>query len=133
MPDHIIIEKCEYFIRKHLDNLNDLNYEFANTVSNVYYKNFKNRDDIENLKTLRGVDEIELINRMISSYRKIKEKECAKDYNYISGLIIDEMKYGIKKAHTKSQVRRWIERVLKKKKIDEVQGLIDLMDVWSSK
>ena len=46
MPNQDVLELCEKTIRKDLGNIDDLPYELANTVANVYYKYFDQALDI---------------------------------------------------------------------------------------
>jgi hypothetical protein len=46
MPRKDVLEKCEKAIRKDLVSLDDLPYELANTIANVYYRFFKHTFDV---------------------------------------------------------------------------------------
>ena len=46
MPKKEILEMCEKGIRNDLESLDDLPYELANTVANVYYQYFNHSSEM---------------------------------------------------------------------------------------
>ncbi len=153
MPEQYIIELISYCIKKKLGDIDDIPLELANTIANVYYNsidqaikkwhkenpdtqsfNQDRQNDYEKLVMLNLADpdslkDIKMINKMISSYRDIKETETQRTAKYIGQMIIDTMKYKIKNAPEKSELKRWFERRIKKKNITEIPGLIEMLTV----
>lgn len=156
MSKQDVLEMCEKAIRKDLGNLDDLPYELANTVANVYYKCFDQAFDVmkrasnnpgwipkemkretDMLKGLtsfvensaRFKSDFETVPNFIEGLREIDKHEQPNLYQYTVDFILDCLKYDIKDAHKKTGLRRMIERKIKKRKVQEIPNLIGLLDV----
>jgi hypothetical protein len=155
MPKQDIIELCTIAISEDLGKLDDLPYELANTVANVYYKYFDSTFDIAKEKQEPGwipksVKREKDMSAGLSSYiedsaRIMTDFDAAKDfvknlrgidkhkqprlYKYWADFILDCLKYDIEGAQNKSAFRRMIERKFRKGKVREINNLIDLLDV----
>ncbi len=145
MPDKNIIRLSSYFIKNDIDSLNDLPLELSNTVANIYYNAIHqileekfNETELVKIKAeeiepfLKSkenhfLDDMELIKRMIKSFREIKVNEKQRDAHFISMLIIDEIKYKIETPHKKSFLLRWCLRFFRRKKVLEIENLNQLI------
>lgn len=157
-----ILELCEKGIRERLGSLDDLPYELANTVANIYYKFYDISIDWEQQRvnptlpagvreqfekdpnadifkaSKKYIEESFLIkhyfkgiNGWIDNLRKLKKMQPNnyQDYQFIVEVVLDQMKYRINNLENKSLIRRRIERKIKKRKVDEISNLIDLLNI----
>jgi hypothetical protein len=71
------------------------------------------------------------INGWIDNLRELKRRQPNnhQDYAFIVEIILDQMKYRINNLEKKSLIRRRIERKIKKRKVDEIPNLIDLLNI----
>jgi len=156
MPKKEVLEMCEKAIRKDLGSVDDLSYELANTVANVYYRYFdhsvdvmkrasnnpgwipkemkRETDMLEGLtsfveNTARFESDFDAVPNFIEGLREIDKREQPNLYQYTVDLILDCLMYDIKDAHKKTGLRRMIERKIKKRKLQEIPNLIALLDV----
>lgn len=156
MPNQKVLEMCEKAIQKDLGDLDDLPYELANTVANVYYKYFdyavdivkratnnpgwipkemkRETDMMEGLTSFienstRFKSDFEAVPKCIEGLREINKHEKPNLYQFTVHFILDCFKYDIKDAHKKTELRRMIERKVRKKKVQEIPNLVDLLDV----
>jgi len=151
MPKKEILEMCEKAIRDKLGTLDDLPYELANTVANVYYRFFAfGLDAIKRephslptcirretslakgmatfmQDTTRSITDVESVPAFIKGLREIVKHQQPNLYQYSVDFILDCLKYDIKNAHEKTGLRRMVERKIKKKKVKEIPNLVDLM------
>ena len=79
----------------------------------------------------RVIAELLCINCLIECLRIFRANPLLpkKAYPMTLHLILDIFKYRIERSFDKSPIRRKIERQLKKKDVDEIPNLIDLVDV----
>jgi hypothetical protein len=70
-----------------------------------------------------------LIGETIVNLRSLLKLNNSNLYNEFVETMLDFYKYGIEEPWNKSRFRRKIERLAKRKKIDEIPNLIDLMKV----
>ena len=156
MPKQEVLEMCEKAIRNDLGDLDDLPYELANTLANVYYKYFDHAVDVmkraannpgwipkemkRETDMLEGLtsfventaifeSDFEAVPNFIEGLREIDKHEQPNLYQYTVDFILDCLKYDIKDAHKKTGLRRMIERKIKKRKVQEIPNLIGLLDV----
>ncbi|MFH1934452.1 MAG: hypothetical protein ABIN18_23125 [Pseudomonadota bacterium] len=156
MPKQDILELCEKTIRKDLGNIDDLPYELANTVANVYYKYFdqaldimkrasnnpgwipkemkRETDMLEGLtsfveKYARFNSDLKAVPGFIEGLRGIDKHEKPNLYQFTVDFILDCLKYDIKDVNKKTGIRRMIERKVRKGKVQEIPNLVDLLDV----
>jgi len=152
MIDKKVLNICSATINQNLGRLDDLPYELANTVANIYYKFFlflmKLSEDAEgnpgwiprqmkqSSDWVSGfenfIDEyaivksdIESIKESIVALREIDRDAEPNLYSYTVEFLLDCYKYNIPQAYEKSPIRRKIER--KFKKPDEIPNLIELI------
>ena len=131
MPKQDVLEMCEKAIRKDLGNIDDLPYELANTVANVYYNLFDQAFDVmkrasnnpgwipkemkretdmfEGLKsflenTARFKSNFKAVPKFIKNLRKIDKHEQPNLYQFSVDFILDHLKYDIKDAHKKTGI-----------------------------
>ncbi len=155
MPKQDVLGICGKAIRKDLGNIDDLPYELANTVANVYYRYFNQAIDVikagsnkpnwvpqemeqeadvfEGLssfldKSAKIKSDVKRVSEHINNLRDIDKQNQPNLYQYIVAFILDGLKYDIKNAHKKSGLRRMIERKLKKGNVQEIPNLIDLIN-----
>jgi hypothetical protein len=153
MPKKEVLELCETAIRNELGSLDDLPYELANTVSNVYYQYFNHISDggvqtsknpgfistEMKRKTGMSIGLASFIARIITDYktapksvkliRSIDKHREPYIYQEAVELTIDCLKYDIKDAQKKSGLRRMIERKLRKDGVHEIPNLVDLLNI----
>lgn len=152
-----ILEFCRNAILKKFGRLDDLPYELANTVANIYYRFFlfginlpkdaedssgwisqqmKDGDDfmggmesfISEYAQVRS--DFESINEPILALRDINKDTQPRLYAYSVELLLDIYKYNIPNAHKKIPIRRSIERIFKKKGVNEIPDLVDRCEVF---
>jgi hypothetical protein len=155
MPKKEILEITERAIQGDLGSLDDIPYELANTIANVYYKYFLQQADMMKRATNPGwipeemkretnmkaamdsfiekweklQTDFDAASEFIKSLRGIDKREKPNLYQYSVNFILDCLKYDIKNAQGKTGLRRTIERKLKKNTIQEIPSLIDLLDL----
>ena len=149
MPDKMVLILVGILMEEKLGEVDDLPHELGNTIANVYVREIStglgdevcrqislsdnNRDALEQILTDFGLDDdsqendITLVNRMIRSFREIRETEKPRQAGYIAQIILDTMKYGIKDATGKSEMRRWFERRKKRGAVQEIPGLMGMI------
>lgn len=76
--------------------------------------------------------EFRFINAIIGYLRILQNHEQFAYNMMMIECILDAFKYRISKVTHKSPIRRKIERMLKKKKVDEIPNLVDLLGVMKS-
>lgn len=150
MPKQEVLEMCEKAIFKDLGSLDDLPYELANTVANVYYRYINHAVDVMKRKannpgwipkemkretgmmegltsfledSTRVKSDLESVPKFIESLREIDKHKQANLYQFTVEFILDCLKYDIKDAHKKTRLRRMIERRFKKSKVREIPNL----------
>ncbi len=80
----------------------------------------------------RALIEFRFINAIIGYLRILQSQQEQWKYGVMMvEIIIDVFKYQIKRSPDKTPIRRNIERKFKKKKVDEIPNLIDLLDVMN--
>lgn len=149
MIDKNVLAITEQTIRSVFGSVDDLSHEIANTIANIYYKYFlitlestvpsthplSDSEDGDILDELVLYGEyatslstaLQTIPKMIIAIRELdpilqpNSRKAAEDF------FLDIFKYDISNAHQKIGLRRMIER--KFKKVHEIPGLIDLMDI----
>lgn len=156
MPKKEILEMCENAIRKDIGSLDDLPYELANTVANVYYRYFNYAVDVmkqaannpgwipKQMKretdmlsgltsfledSARFKSDFEAAPEFIEGLREIDKHKQPNLYQFSVDFILDCLKYDIKDAQKKIGLRRMIERKFSKAKEREIPSLIDLLDI----
>jgi len=153
MPKKEVLEMCEKAIRDELGTLEDLPYELANTVANVYYRFFtlgldaikrrphslpasvKRKNSLaKGMATFmqdstRSITDVESVADFIKGLREIDKRQQPNLYQYSVDFILDFLKYDIKNVHEKTGLRRMVERKIKKNKVNEIPNLVDLMDI----
>lgn len=121
-------EICKTLVKNNIGSLKGLKPELKDTVCNVYLKEVENEINSSNGSSVFETESFsssrtDLLNRMIKSLNEIRETESKKEVNFITQLILDEMKYGIADAHKYSEINRLIKRVLRRKSVDEIKDL----------
>jgi len=156
MPKREILMMCEKAIKKDLDSLDDLPHELANTIANVYYKFYNLAGEVMDqssgnpnwlptqakreldlgtgLKSFvhdfdKFMNDRDAAPNFIRALREIDKRLQPNLYRFTVNFILDCLKYDIKNAGHKTQLRRMLERKLHKNRVQEIQGLIDLLDV----
>ena len=151
-----ILEMCENAIKKDLVSLDDLPYELANTVANVYYRYFNQAVDVakqaannpgwipKQMKretdmlsgltsfledSARFKNDLETAPKFIETLREIDKHKQPNLYQLSVDFILDCLKYDIKDASKKTGLRPMIERKFSKAKEREIPNLIDLLDI----
>jgi len=154
MPNPLILCICKNSIREDLGTLDDLPYELANTIANLYYRAFYKaayafeyrrlspksagslrlcrlggkqcvRDDMS--RPFRS--EFQAIADFVSEIRSIDKVDAPDLYWFAVKFMLDCLKYDIQDVGKKTELRRVIERQLKKPRIREVPGLVDMLNV----
>jgi hypothetical protein len=146
---------CEKAIRSDIGALDDIPYELANTVANVYYRYFdlsfeivkgaeenpegwipasvKNSSDpIKGLHEFgKYYDQIKShkssIGLAINSLKETDKYQRPNTYKFLVDFILDCYKYKLKSPQNKIGLRRRVER--KFVKVNEIPGLIDLLKI----
>lgn len=151
MTRQMVLTMCEEKIKNDLGSIDDLPYELANTVANIYYKflnytyqglgegkipkEIKREADLSEglssyLKsTNKRISDVQKIPEFIGELRKIDKYQTPNKYQAMIELILDILKYEIKDVFYKSGIRRAFERKMKKGKVQEIPNLVDLLDV----
>ncbi len=156
MPKKEVLEMCERAIRDDMGALDDLPYELANTVANVYYRYYNHTFDVMSRATnnpgwipkemQREVDmaagltsfiddsakimsDYEAAQKSVELIREIDKHREPDLYQSIVDFTLDCLKYDIKDAHKKIGLRRMIERKLIKARVQEIPNLVDLLDI----
>jgi hypothetical protein len=156
MPKQDVFEICEKAIRKDLGRLDDIPYELANTVANVYYKYFNQALDemkraINNPgsipkemkretnmhdglisfleKSAKFKADFEAVPKFIEGLREIDKYEQPNLYQAAANFILDCLKYNIKDANKKTELRRTIERKVRRGNVQEIPNLVDFLDL----
>jgi hypothetical protein len=148
------LQKAEDLIKCQLGTLEDLPYELANTIANIYYKYFVSLLETSETKTSGGfipnsmkqavgtsslenllkefitsheqiTSDVEAPYEHVLNLRGIDKTQKPNLYQSIVDFILDCLKYNIKNASIKFSFARMFER--KKNKVDEIPNLIDLM------
>ncbi len=153
MPKKEVLDMCEEAIRDQLGTLEDLPYELANTVANVYYRFFAL--GLEAIKrgphslptsvrretslakgaatyiedTTRSITDVESVPATIKGLREIDKHQQPNLYQYSVDFALDCLKYDIKNVHLKPGLWRMVERKIKKNKVKEIPNLVDLLDI----
>jgi len=128
-----------------MDTLDDMPTELANTIANIYYKcvlqgieaeefvfpfmNYIGRDARKkghNYAEYRATLEasFEAAPKVVENLRRLRKGD-PNSYSDIVKFYLDILKYNINNAANKSETVRMMER--KFKKVDEIEGLINLM------
>jgi len=154
MPNPMILNICKNSIREDLGTLEDLPYELANTIANVYYRAFYKAAHvftyrrhfpksvgnlrprrIDEKKNFRGEgfrlfrSEFQAVADFVGEVRAIDKTVYPDLYWFAVKFILDCLKYNIQNVGKKTELRRVIERQLKKPGIREVPGLVDMLNV----
>ena len=157
MPKKEVLEMCEKAIRNDLGSLDDLPYELANTVANVYYQYFNRASETEmrlapnstgwipkEMKrepdmrvgltsfiedSTRIMADFEAAPKYVEVLRGIDKRRQPNNYQAMVDFILDCLKYDIKDAEKKMGLRRMIERKLRKANVHEIPNLVDLLDI----
>jgi len=156
LPKKEIIEMCQVAIRKDIGSLDDIPYQLANTVANIYYRYFNLTSDVikrasdnpfwipkqmeRDSDILKGMisfkedvarftSDLKAVPDFIHALRKIDKRRESDLYQYTVDFLLDCLKYDIKDAHTKSDLLRMKERELSKAEEKEIPNLIDLLDI----
>lgn len=152
-----VLKMCEEAIRQQIGSIEDLPYEVANTVANVYYKFFdhsidvierktknpggwipkeiKRENDIEKgmksfiENTARVTSDYNAVTKMIAAIREVDKHKQPNAYRFCVEFFLDNLKYNIENAHKKTGLRRMFERKIKKNTVKEIPKLIDLLDI----
>ncbi|MFC1553385.1 hypothetical protein ACFL7D_02015 [candidate division KSB1 bacterium] len=150
MVNEEIIKDCREAINSQLGQLDDIPYDLANTIANIYYKYFLIGEDlIQNPIPKSIIREENILNEMqafrkehhnlefklkaipdlLMQLRSIKKDKCPNLYNMWVHVCYDILKYDIKFAMKKTGIRRAIERYFKRSKVNEIPRLINLIQV----
>ena len=154
MMNPLILNICKNSIRKDLGTLDDLPYELANTIANVYYRAFYRTARIfkyrrhfpESVGSLRPRrmgekrnfrdevfrsfrSEFQAVADFVREVRAIDETASPDLYWFAVKFILDCLKYDIQDVGKKTELRRVIERQLKKPAVREVPGLVEMLNV----
>jgi uncharacterized C2H2 Zn-finger protein len=155
--DKETLKQCENAIRERLGNLADLPSEFANTVVNIYYQyhllygnGFPDYLSFTSLKECPvNKNPFEFIVEKTTAYKnipilfdainetidKLREENIQglspRQFQNAIGILLDMVKYGIQDADKKPKIVRMIERRLRKKHVNEIPNLIDMIAVRS--
>lgn len=125
------LKHAENLIKMKYGSLEDLPPELANTVCNIYFKFcFSSITDPVSMMASGVKHDLERISKHIENLRTIDKKKKPNEYNYVAQYILDCLKYRIDNAHSKGGFKRFLERKLKKKNVDEIPNLTELMDVY---
>ena len=125
------LKYAENSIKMNYGSLKDLPPELANTVCNIYFKYcFSSITDPVSMMASDVKNDLKRISEHIENLRTINKKKKPNEYNYLVQYILDCLKYRIDNAHLKSGFKRFLERKIKKKKVEEIPNLTDLMDVY---
>lgn len=149
-----VLRLAENAIREQLGTLDDIPYELANTVANIYYSfcalasevkdkpkegwiltaikktgNLKHdlADFIDDYARIEA--DIRSAPKFIEGLRAIDKSTQPNLYQYTVDFILDSLKYNIPNVIKKTGIRRKIERVFRKKYVKEIPNLVDLMDI----
>ncbi|MCI4624790.1 MAG: hypothetical protein L3V56_02400 [Candidatus Magnetoovum sp. WYHC-5] len=141
------------FIKAELGDINDLPYELANTVVNVYYRFFNmvsaylNKENALKILSIKLLKEEllqqdknvipyeELANALVAvqtlpdfivELRKVNKDKNPIEYRKTLEFLLDMFKYNIKDTKNKLLLRRIFERPFKSE-IKEIPALIDLI------
>ena len=154
MPNSLILSICKNSIREDLGTLDDLPYELANTIANVYYRAFCKAVHIfryrrhfpgamaslaprrisgkKNLRRAVGRPfrtEFQAIADFVSEIRSIDKTAYPDLYRFAVTFMLDCLKYDIRDVGKKTELRRIIERQLKKPAVRELPGLVEMLNV----
>lgn len=153
MPNPLILNICQKSIRADLGTLDDLPYELANTIANVYYRAFYNTAPIFQYRRYfqKSADnpgprrvgekqydrnamprpfflEFQAIADFVGEIRSIDKTAYPDLYWFAVKFMLDCFKYDIRNVGKKTELRRAIERQLKKPGIQEMPGLVEMID-----
>ena len=140
VSDRILRETREA-IQNELGSLDDISYELANTVANIYYRfycwvdsgppHIPNSELFDSIsKFAREMTEHQEIWKIISQIRAVrKEGVHAEWVQILEEFALSVLKYKIDNAVNKSPVRLKFERFLNRSKVDEIPNLVDLLDL----
>ena len=144
-----LLELTRSSIQRDLGSLRDLPYELANTVANIYYKdwsiNFFKSDIMYKLTPtpigknqkqfsksmadfLDYLYDKDSLKKQIIELRKISK--TSKLYNYAADLLIDKYKYKITNAINKPKLLSKIQRILFRNRVNEVPNLINMLGLY---
>ena len=131
-----------------MGTLDDIPYELANTIANIYYRfhvievSLANSQSIPSIIDDRNIFDglksfsyefekvlavKEIIPDTVKTLRQIDRAKQPNLYKALVNFILDQWKYDIRNAHKKIGIRRRIERIFKKKHVREIPNLIDLI------
>jgi hypothetical protein len=157
MPRIEVLELCEKLIHAQLGTMDDLPYELANTIANVYYrycdvlldsmqraennpvgwvpKEVKTcNDPISGLinfqkKVAQYTADVKIAPDVIKTLREIDKIKTPHLYDDMVDFILDNYKYNIKNVQKKIGLRRIIERKIKSSSVNEIPHLVDLLKI----
>ena len=149
MIEKDIIEKCREIIKNELGTLDDIPYELANTIANIYYRFFMLTEKIVSSKSLNDflseredilvslqeisneinflLTSVQLIPQYIKNLRNIDKERQPNLYRLFVNIYLDDLKYNIKNPFNKTGIRRKIERFFKRNKVKEIPNLIEII------
>ena len=135
-------ELCRQAVLSDLGKLDDIPYELANTVANVYYRFFaavKASDEpfksIEQSSSAtaelrRATVDFEFAPKMVQELRRIRSRGAHSSVvNAAAEFFLSQLKYRIKDAPEKSLVMLKVERFLHRHKVNEIAGFVDVLEL----
>ena len=130
------LKLCRAEILRDLGKLDDISYELANTIANIYYR-FLTRvptltpgnlatDMAEEARILTNYQAAPNLIARVRTMRSGKNPAYADD---VEELFISLLKYNVKYDDKKSLFQMKAERLLNQHQVHEIEGLVDMLNL----
>ena len=149
-----VLDTVRHAITNDIGSTQDIPYELANTIANVYFRYFSLQHEMQlaaqnnrtfpesyvekygesalkimkalSLDAIKFRTAYETVPKLVLGLRQIDRQQEPSKYNYVVNYCLDFLKYDINDCLNKSAIIRGVERILKKGKVKEIENLIDL-------
>jgi hypothetical protein len=128
------LQLCRRQILQDLGKLDDISYELANTVANIYYRFLTAGPGIPPGKLEAGLAEVakrlsdyQIAPKMVLEVRKLRSDGNPALADSAEELYISLLKYNVKFSEGKSLFQMKAERLLNRHQVDEIERLVDIL------
>jgi hypothetical protein len=116
--------------------MDDISYELANTVANVYYRVLTQGPTIPpgNLETglaevARRITDYQVAPKMVQELRRLRSQGNQAVADEMEELFVSSLKYNVKFSDEKSLSQMKAERWLNRHQANEIEGLVDILNL----
>jgi hypothetical protein len=130
------LQLCRNEILRDLGKLDDISYELANTVANIYYQFLTQRPTASAGDPMSGLAEearvqtnYQIAPKMIEQVRNLRSQGNPALADEAEELFISLLKYNVKFDDEKSLFQLKAERQLNRHQVHEIEGLVDTLNL----